>query len=379
LNGPATLYVDNIRFIGALAVAATPPPAMAIQRAIPGLRMFVGSSATYIREGVITTQGTGENESWVGSGVNYPVKYSFQLLSYPPANIGVTELAILPEASFNTTANAQKTIYNNPFLDYQDSNGLYLTIAPYSGNGSVTATVQWKVGAPSANPTNNVLIITNQTALGTWTLTMGNATSGTLAGPGFGPTAFTISDPTLSSDFANPAVAVVAEDPNTSAGYGLYEDYGIISITGVASGTQTENFSQESSDFNNGTSPGGYFQNNYSVDPANLVITRNGLDKYWFSWTEDIEGDYALITDTNILAPPAQWISPLYYSNYNIPDETAPRGAAVQHGAMYWELLPADELPTVDGGYQQNPPAINDPLAASAYFMLTTNTANIYP
>lgn len=378
LNGPGTFYVDNIRFVGPLTVAVIPPPKMSIQTAVPGMRMFVGSSATYIREGVITTQGSGEGESWA-AGASYPVNYSFQLLSYPKANLAITELAVLPEASFNPTSNFQTTIYGNSFLDYQVSNGLYLVLAPYNGNGAVTATVQWKVGLPSGNPTNNVLILTNSTAIGTWTLSMSSATAGTLTGPAGASGSFTIADPTVAADFPNPAVAVLLEDPNGTAGYGLYEDIGNISITGVASGNQTENFSAETSDFSNGTSPGGFFQNNYSVDPANLVITRNGLDAYWFSWNQDIQNNYDLITATNLSANPATWISPEYYSDYNIPDETAPRGTGVQHGANYWELLPYDELPTADGGFQQNAPAINDPLAPNAYFMLTTNIANIFP
>ncbi len=380
LSGSATLYVDNIKFVGPLVATTVPSPSLAVQPVIPGLRMFVGSSANYIREGLITTAGSGESESWVGSGAHYPVTYSFQLLSYPSSGIGITELGILPEASFNPTSNFQTTIYGNSFLDYQVSNGLYLAIAPWNGNGAVTASVQWKVGQPSANPANTPLILTNSTAIGTWTLTMSSATQGTLTAPGGQSGGFTISDPNVASDFANPAVAVFFEDPNTTAGYGLYEDWGTISITGTASGTQAENFSQESSDFNgNTTSPGGFFQNNYSVDPANLVIDRNGLDKWWVNWTQDINNNYYLVSSTNVLLPAANWFSPLYYSDYNIPDETAPRGAAVQHGAKWWELLPADDLPTADGGVQSGPPTITDPLAPRAYFMLTTNMANLYP
>jgi hypothetical protein len=232
---------------------------------------------------------------------------------------------------------------------------------------------------PGVNPTNNVLIITNSTAVGTWTLTMNGPTSGSLTGPAGAAGNFTIADANVSSDFANPAVAVLLEDPNTTAGYGLYEDIGTISITGVGSGNQTENFSQESSDFNGSTSPGGYFQNTYSVDPANLVIVRNGVDKYWINWTQDVQNNYALVTDTNLLANPANWISPTFYSNYNPPDETGARGIGVQHGADWWELLPVDDLPTVDGNFQPNAPAITDPLSPKAFFMLTTNTANIFP
>jgi hypothetical protein len=381
LNGPTTIYIDNIQFVGPLVTVQIPPPVVSIQPVTPGLRMFVGSSATYIREGVITTQGSGESESWVGAGTHYPVTYSFQLLSYPPTGIGVTELAILPEASFNPTANFQTTIYNNSFLDFQDSNGLYVVIAPFSGNGSVTAAVQWKVGLPSPGTgLTNLISITNSTAIGTWTLTMNNATQGTLTAPGGASKSFTIADPNVASDFANPAVAAFFEDPNSTAGYGLYEDVGTISITGVASGTQTENFSQEIHDFDGGTtSPGGYFQNNYSVDPANLVISRKGLDSYWVSWTQDLQNNYALTTATNLQVPLSQWISPIYYSGYNEYDETAPRGVGVNHAPNYWELLPEDCLPTVNGGFQSSPPAIDVPLAPNAFFIMTTNQANIFP
>ncbi|HTV40075.1 MAG TPA: hypothetical protein VMF08_05850 [Candidatus Sulfotelmatobacter sp.] len=380
LSGPSTLYIDNIQFTGPTTVAKVPLPVMTLNPAVPGLRMFVGNSADYIREGVITTEGgAGEQESWVGSGVSYPVNYSFQLLSYPATNINTTELAILPENGFNPNGGQyQTTIYNNPFLDYQDSNGLYLTLTP-NGGGAVTATVQWKIGLASAGPTNTPLTLTSPTAIGTWTLTMNGPTSGSVTGPGGVEGNFTITDATVAVDFANPTVAVVAEDPNTTAGYGLYEDIGTISITGLPSGPQTENFSAETSDFVSGTSPGGYFQNNYSVDPGNLVIVRNGLDKYWASWTADLNGAYNLVTDTNLLIAPTNWLSPDYYSGYNIPDESAPRGVAVNHAPNWWELLPADDLPTVDGGYQTNAPAIQDPLAPDAFFMLTTNNANIFP
>jgi hypothetical protein len=380
LSGASTIYVDNVKFVGPLVTVQVPPPVVSIQPANPGLRMFVGSSATYIREGLITKQGSGENESWVGTGTHYPVTYSFQLLSYPPANIGVTELAILPEASFNPTANFQTTIYQNSFLDFQDSNGLYLAISPFSGNGSVTAAVQWKVGLPSAGPTNTVLTITNSTAIGTWTLTMNSATAGTLTAPGASPKNFTISDPNLASDFANPAVAFLFEDPNSTAGYGLYEDVGTVSISGVASGTQTENFSAETDDFDGGAvSPGGYFQNDSSVDPANLVISRKGLDSYWVSWTQDLQNNYALTTATNLQVPLSQWISPIYYSGYNIYDETPPRGVGVNHAPNYWELLSKDCLPTVNGSFQPSAPTITVPLAPNAFFIMTTNQANIFP
>lgn len=386
MTGPGICYIDNVEFEGpATAPAPTPAPTLTIKPAVPALRMFVGNADTYLREGIISAPGTGQDDSWIGG--SYPVTYSFQLLDYPSAQVNgtgfLTEFCILPENSWPSTANYQTTIYSNPYLDYQDSNGLYLAISPYSGT-QVVGRVQWMTNnASGANASYlyTVLTVTNQ-AVGTWTLTMNNATSGTLTPPGGNSQNFTISDPNVGSDFGNPAVAVLLVDPNAAAGYGAYEDIGTVSITGVAGGNQTENFSAENGPFNSGTSPGGYFQNNYSVDTNNLVISENSgnnLDKYWVDWNQDLKNDYYLVTATNIATPPSQWISPLYYSGYNIPDETAPYGQPITVNGVYWTLLPQDDLPTSDRGAQSSPPAINDPLAPHAYFLLTTNNANIYP
>ncbi len=381
LSGPSTLYIANVKFVGPVAVPPPLPPVLSIHPVVPGLRMFVGNSATYLREGVITTQGSGENNSWVGSGVHYPVNYSFQLLSYPSNNIDITELAVLPEDSFNPTSNFQTTIYNNSFLDFQDSNGLYVVLSPHGGGGAVVGAVQWKVGLPSpANALTNLVAITNSTAIGTWALTMNDPTHGTLSAPGGSTASFIIPDPNVSSDFANPAVVAVFEQPGTTAGYGLYEDYGTISVTGTASGAQTENFSTDTNQFNStGTSQGGFYQNTYSVDTNNLVVVRNGLDAYWFSWTGAPLNNYQLVTATNVLIPAGQWFSPLFYSDYNIPEETAPEGVGVQHTAAVWELLSKDNLPTANGQQQPMAPTITYPPAPNAYFMLTTNNISIYP
>ena len=88
---------------------------------------------------------------------------------------------------------------------------------------------------------------------------------------------------------------------------------------------------------------------------------------------------YQLVTGTNIQSQPVgQWISPQFYSQYD--DETAPRGGtAVLLASKYWTLMPQDDLPTKDGHAQASPPTINDPIAPNAFFLLTTNIANIFP
>lgn len=370
LNGTQTLYVDNIEFTGSKTAVIVPPPTVAIQKAFPGLRIFAGSTVnTYDREDLGTLT---QNESWVGG--NYPVSYSFSLLSYPANNINQTMLELIP---VNTLPSGNNVYQGNEYMDYQASNGLWLVLAP-NGGGAVTATVEWKTNLPNANPNQTAITITNSTALGAWTLTFNSASSGTLTAPGGSSTPFSIGDASVASDFANPAIAVFGLQPNSTAGEGLYEDWGYIGITNVSAGNAFEDFTHESSDISGGTTPSGLFTTAASALPASLIIARTN-DAFWVNWTLPAIG-FNLITSTNLEANPSNsWVSPIYFSNYNTPDETAPHGAPVSLGTKNWELLPTDDLPTIDGGFQQNPPAINDPPAPIAFFMLTTNTANIYP
>lgn len=373
--GPATLYVDNIELKGPLNEENL-PPRLHIQPATPGLRIFAGSFAnTYDREDLGTVS---QSESWVGG--HYPVTYSFSLLSYPNNNINKTMLELIP---VNTLPPNDTVYQGNEYMDYQASNGLWLVLAP-NGGGSVTACVEWKTNDPSANPgvaglNSNydnpnflALEITNSTALGTWTLTFNGPGAGSLTPPAGVAVPFTILDPAVSSDFANPMIALFGLQPNSTAGEGLYEDWGFIGITNVAAGNQFEDFTRESSDFYGGDStPSGLFEIDGSANPASLVITLSDYDKYWVSWTSPAI-NYALITSTNVRANPGtSWVNPAYYSDYN--DDFPPRGAPIQLGIMNWLLLPSDDLPTINGQSQANPPNINNPLNPSAFFILSTN------
>ena len=202
------------------------------------MRIFAGSAVnTYDRASISTVS---ENESWIGG--SFPVTYSFSLLSYPNNNINQTMVQIMP---INTITNSEVylggafPVGGNEFFDYQNSNGMWLVLAP-NGGGAVTASVQWKTNSPNANPQWNALVITNPTAIGTWTWTFNSANSGTLTAPGASPVAFTITDATVSADFANPAAVAFGLQPNSTAGEGLFEDWGSVGITGVTGGNISE-------------------------------------------------------------------------------------------------------------------------------------------
>ncbi len=356
LNGTSILWLDNLKFTYANVPPVIPPPIVAIQKAVPALRIFAGSTAnTYDREELATVDGS---QSWVGG--SYPVSYSFTLLSYPNNNINQTHIFLVPA---NTAGNS---MYANGYIEYQATNMLWLVLAP-NGAGRVTASVQWKTNLPNANPDHTDLLITNSTAVGTWTLTFNSASTGTLTAPGAAAAAFTITDPNVAADFANPVTAYFGLQPNSTAGEGLYEDWASITVTGVAGTQENEDFTKEGSDFDPNTyiSPSGQFRSDSSALRAGVIIVRTNLDLYWVNWTLPA-ANFALGTKTNLLQT-GSWINPAYYSGYF--DETALRGAPVKLGTKNWVLLPTDDLPTVNG----LPGGV---LAPTAFFLVATNVVS---
>ena len=365
-NGQSIVWFDNLKFTYQNVPPVIPPPIVAIQQAVPALRIFAGSTAnTYDREELATVDGS---QSWI-SPTAYPVSYSFTLLSYPNNNINQTHIFLVPTASL-PSGNA---VYGNEYVEYQASNLLWLVLGP-NGAGRVTASLQWKTNQPAANPTNTVVQFTNSTAIGTWTLTFSNATTGAVTAPGASPVAFSL-PAEVAALFANPLVAYFGLQPNSTAGEGLYEDWASITVTGVAGTKENEDFTKESADFS-GTppeSPSSQFRRDSSAQAAGVVIVRTNADLYWVNWTLPA-ANFTLGTKTNLLQT-GFWITPVYYSGYGYPDANAnlaPRGIPVQLGVNEWVLLPYDDLPTVDGLPYPPNGGIGVP-SPTAFFLVATN------
>jgi hypothetical protein len=347
-NGTITFWVDNIKLTGRRPVT-TLQPTMGIQKVTPALRIFAGSYInTSDREELATVD---QSQSWIGGA---SVSYSFTLLSYPhDVNINQTHIFLIPANS----ATPGNTMYNNQYIDYQASNGMWLVLTPF-GSG-VTASVKWKTNLPNANPNQTALTITNSTAVGTWTLTFNSASTGTLTAPGASPAGFTIADPNVATHFANPLVAYFGLQPNSTAGYGEYEDWASISVTGVAGVNENDNFTTDSS-LNSGV-----WTTSCSAAPSSVVLVTSATP-YWVSWTlpdsgfVDGSGLGYLAVATNLIAGP--WVVPEYYNNYNdglnLPGTT-------RQGNMKWTLIPSTCLPTVDGQ-----PQSGQKLSPNAFFRL---------
>ena len=350
LNGPSTLWVDNIKFVGAGSAIVPPPPTLGLQPTTRGLRIFAGSGVnTYDREQLATVD---ESQSWIGG--TYPVSYSYTLLSYPRGgNMGQVQIFLIP------TNSANNSMYNNEYIDYQSSNGMWLLLNPQGTDGSVTANVQWKTNLPNANPDHTALRITNSTAVGTWTLTFTGPNNGTLTAPGASPVVFTITNGTVATDFANPLVAYFGLQPNSTAGEGEYLDYASISVSGVAGVNENDNFTTDSS-LNTGV-----WNTSCSASPTSVVLVPAGMP-YWVNWTlpdagfVDGSGLGYLAVSTNVTVGP--WVVPEYYNGYN--DGVNLPGAATQ-GPAVWTLVPSTCLPTVDGQ-----PQSGQALAPDAFFRL---------
>lgn len=367
INGPTTMYIDNVEFSGPSGVVTIPPPTIQMSKTIPALRIFAGSTAnTYDRESLVTED---TSQSWING--HYPVSYSFSLLENIPVNIGQTMLELIPTAS-ETPGN---TTYNNEYVDYQSSNGLWLVLAPYNAS-EVVATVEWKTNYPNQNPNQTALTLTNST-IGTWTLTFTGPQAGTLTPPGGSPVGFSIADNTASTDFANPVVANFGLQPNSTAGEGEYEDWGSIKVSGVTGVNESENFTQGTNEMSNGTTPDGAFATSDSAQASSLVLVRSGMDLYWLNWGLPASG-YTLVAGTNLLTSPTNWIAPEYFGGY-IDQSSPPYSVPAQEGGANWVLLPNYDLPTSSGSYQPNAPAMNLPLAPNAFFILSTNTPNSEP
>ncbi|HTQ49575.1 MAG TPA: hypothetical protein VMJ12_02610, partial [Candidatus Acidoferrales bacterium] len=329
-----------------------PPPTNALHKAASALRIFA-QGPQYQRTQIATVD---TNQSWIGG--TFPVSYSCTISGYDP-NVAVNEFHwfwLTP--AFNSGA-------LNQFSDYStDLNTFRLNITqavPGTGtNGTVQAELRWKVGQLNSNGTNIILVVTNPTIIGTWTVTFNSSTTGTLTPPGGTAAPFTINDPTIATDFGNPVVWEFGMQPdgvssNANANTGGYVDVTHAQTVGVATGVPVN------SDFTTGNLNTNVWLTG-SVSVANgvgLVPVNSASNPWWVSWTTPDLG-FGLATKADIGNHAIAWKTPNYYANYPSNSLTA-----LNFGGLYkWELISSAGLPTVDG-------TSNGVKAANAFFLLS--------
>ena len=287
----------------------------------------------------------------------------------------------------NTAGNA---FNNNEFIEYQATNNLWLQING-SGNGQVTANVSWKTNYANANPntiiTNTTIItnisggvtnyttnvsvlgnvalnITNSTGVGTWTLEFDSPGTGKLTAPGAAPAPFTIADPNVATDFANPLVAIFGLQANSGAGGGAWEDYANITVHGVTGVNENDIFANDATLDTVGT-----WNITDSAAQSSLVLVPTG-SPFWISWTLPDTG-FALTAApvlTNTPAAPnvgTPFALPGYYNDYNFGNQPP---SLSQQGPQKWVLISTNFLPTVD--YINGSAGPSGTISPTGYFQL---------
>ncbi|MGA2685845.1 MAG: hypothetical protein ABSF51_12410 [Verrucomicrobiota bacterium] len=342
-TGTFNFYVDNIAFQE--GIVSFPPPNVSIQKSSPALRIFAGSSInTYDREQLTSLD---HNQSWVGG--TYPVSYSYTLKSFPTIPSGsVFRFHIFLVPVNNAGGNS---FSNNEYIEYQANNDLWLNVNATNPT-NVWADVAFKTNLPNANP-NDLVTLTNSTAVGTWTLAFNSATSGTVTAPGGASANFTLPDgATIAADFGNPLVAFFGVQPDSGYGEGQYVDVAKISTVGVAAPGVAIN-----DDFTSDTSINtNIWDVSNSANPASLVLATSN-SPWWVYWTTPAFG-FGPATKADIGNSSIPWKSPYYYANY------VTNGAPTQEANNIWFLLNSSYLPTVNG-------LSNGPASPNAFFLVT--------
>ncbi len=342
-GAPDYIYLNNVVLsTGPFGTVASgpppPPPTVGIATATPALRMFAGSSSVSARQELATQD---QNQSWIGG--SYPVKYSFTIIgdnaetNYFQTHIFLVPINTIPGGAAGSGPGTGA--YNNGYAEYQASNNLWLQIYGTNGSPAVSANISWKTNNPNSNPTNVVaLSITNSTIIGTWTLAFSSASQGSLTAPGAAPAAFTITDPNVSTDFANPLVAYVGVQANTTGAIGGYHDYSQISITGVAGNSEVDNFLADTT-----INTSLWAINPTSASSSIILVTAS--DPLWVTWTLPATGYGLGVTPTlPVTAQPGNtggFVLPAQYNGYYDSPITN-----IEGGTKMWALIPSDCLPS---------------------------------
>jgi len=273
------------------------------------------------------------NQSWVGG--TYPVTYSFTLSDYD-INPSLNELHM-----FLTPLNYVQGGGIDQYTDYSTaSNNLRLQIVGTDyGTTPVVAQISFKTNAINANPSVVVASLTNNTAIGTWTVSFSSATAGTLTAPGASPIGFSL-PADVAATFANPLVAFFGVQANDTANLGQQVDFTKIQTANVASPGVAVN-----TDFTTGASIDTNIWRTASVSDsaANLVIVDSN-HPWWLNWGFPDIG-FALATKADLGDAGVAWKTPAYYTGYDTNNPVSKKTIGTRVSA----LIPKAALPTVDG------------------------------
>ena len=287
-SGTVTCWVDNIKLTGLKPAPAR--PTIALQKAVPGLRIWASAlNNDYQRDEIVTVN---NDHGWYGST---PRTYSFTLASFPDqthVNFQAHMFLIPLSGMLSTDINPPGPI--NAWEDYHASNIVEVAVIN-AGNGTTTGRFMVKTNSSNSDgdmrAAGTLGVVTNAAgALGTWTVTFTDNTHATLTAPGGSNTvSFLIpEDVTL---FSGDLAVYFGVDPNSTADTGQSATFSHIQITGTDPINDTL------------TSLDSTTWQVISMDQVGTVFVP-GDSAYWISWPQ--QAGFSLNTNVN-LAVPAGW------------------------------------------------------------------------
>jgi hypothetical protein len=294
LTGPSILWVDNIKFVGTTNIAQIYHPTLSqLQPAVRGLRFIAGdTSQTYMRENIASQN---QYASWYGNGG--PFSYTITITNFPAKAYSGFEyhMFLIPTAALTYGP------YDNSFADYDASDLMSFRIICNVSN--YVGTLDYKVGLPGANPNQPLAVITNATALGTWTVAFNDDLTGNM-GIGTNTASFAI-PPADAAHFANPLVAYFGVQAQATNNIGQTVD-----VTQIGFGPFTpDNFASDVALDTTGTWT-------IVASITNSIVLAGPGSKYWVNWTIPDVG-FNMIVSTNVNSA-AGWRDPAVY-NGNTP------------------------------------------------------------
>jgi hypothetical protein len=222
-SGTVGFWVDNIMLTGPIQAL---PPSMTVQKAIPGLRIWASQANNSVQRDEVRT--VNNDHTWYNSS---PRTYSMTLASFPEqshtnfqAHMFLIPLSAMPSGEGP----------DNAWEDYHATNIVEVQINN-TGDGRATGMFMVKTNAPGSDgnmrTTGTLAIITNSTALGTWSVTFNNNTDVRLTSPSGAYTNFTV-PAGAAALFGGGLCVYFGIDPNADADAGQSATFTHLQITG---------------------------------------------------------------------------------------------------------------------------------------------------
>lgn len=216
-------YVDNIK-------VWTPQssPTVSLRKSGPGgLEFdFTNPNDQWTRQGIVTPS-YARYFGWYNAGA--PVSYSFTITNYSPAAANPGFEAHVYLVNYDTLVNPQ----NDETASAVDWNAADIMSAKIQNNasGGVDFSFNFKTNLPAANINQTVASLHAESALGTWTLTFNDNTSGTMTTPDGTSTNFSIS-PDVAARFSGQMVLHFGTFKNNFVNNNASATFSQVQVTG---------------------------------------------------------------------------------------------------------------------------------------------------